>query len=191
MNTNKSVAFAYFSNDKFLGWYSGTFGGCSKTSPKLYNDTESQKQVITTNFQRKLKDINETSFDEEKEKTVGLEAIWLFRFDSEDELRGKDVELRIVETPFYDGPNPDFDKKVWKRYRKLHDKVFKRELKEQNLPSGPSKERLKFVKEFDERYPFLNARANNWISIKDYSEVKEWASNEPTEFKETLTKYKI
>jgi hypothetical protein len=137
MNTLNSVAFAYFSNDEFLGWYGGTFGGCS-TTPKLYNDSEHQCDVIRKNFQNKLKSVNESSLNEELPKAGNLlQTIGLLKFSSEDELRGKDVELRTVETPFYDGKGPD-----------------------------------------------------GWV-FADYSKVREWATNEPTEFKNTLTEYKL
>ena len=195
MNTNlKSVAFAYFSNDEFLGWYAGTFGGCSKTGPKLYNDSESQKQVITKNFQSKLKDINETSFDEAKEKTVGLDAIFLFRFDSEVELRGRNVELRVVETPFYDGPNPDFSELVERQSRNQYEALYHLWCDENGLEAGIEPGNIRGIgllpnyKRFQKAHP--QAKGNSWV-YADYEKVREWAKETPTEFKETLTEYKI
>ena len=175
----KTIAFAYFANDEFLGWYGGTFGSVAST-PKLYGNSEHQLETIEKNFKYKLKRVNESSFKEEKNKTKNVfQAISLFGFDGEELLRGKDVELRLVESPEYSGPNPDFDEVAWEKYRKARRKVFKKE--SSHLSNGFSKERNEFVKEFNKRHPELNKRPNNWV-YPDYEKVNEWALKTPTKF---------
>jgi len=97
----KAVAFAYFSKNKFLGWYADTFGSL-RAHPKVYRNSDVQIEVITRNFNHKLNEIARTNFKEAKGKVKGLAALGLLIFDSEDKLRGKEVELRIVELPFTD-----------------------------------------------------------------------------------------
>lgn len=182
--TNKTVAFAYYADGEFLGWYADTFGSVRK-SPKLYSNSESQLQTISDNFLRKIEKINRTSFDEQKGKLKGFAALSLAVFDSEKLLRGKNVELRIVESPEYDGPNPDFSKEVENESRKQYDKLYHSWCKELGLDAGVEEgdrfgiALLDNYKRFVKTYPQVNGKY--WIYC-DYDKVNEWAANEPTEF---------
>ena len=109
---NKSYGFAYYADGKWLGWYGGTFGTVSKT-PKLYNDLDRVRPVLEKNLAHKLTKIKESTFEEARQTVKGLAALSLAYYDGEELLRGKEVELRAVECPHYDGPNPDFDRQKW------------------------------------------------------------------------------
>jgi len=174
----KNICFAYYADNQFIGWYGGTFGPVSNI-PKVYTDSESQIDTITKNFNYKLKKINDSTLEEylSKADNVNL-AIQGLTFSSQDLLKGKKVELRIVECPFYDGPNPDF--KV-EEYKALSQK--RRELMGQlNIwDKEISHERTELIRKFDEEHPELRYSIPHWISA-DYEKVKEWASKEPTEF---------
>lgn len=176
MNKNtmeKTVCLAYFVDGRFVGWYSDTFGSVTPQSPKLYSYSERQVEIIFNNFTRKMNKIKETSFAEQSEKVEGLQALSLLVFEGEEVFRGKNVELRMVECPIYDGPNPDFNEEeharlVKEREDKMRaDGVF-------DIPA-PSAERSMAVA----KYPRI--QSNRWI-YADYSKVKEWASQEPNEF---------
>lgn len=174
----RSICYAYFIEGKFVGWYADSFGSVRPQSPKLYSNMEAQNPVILANLKYKLNKINTSSFDQAKEKITNvLQAIGLAGYDSEELLRGREVVLKIVESPIYDGPNPDFDKEA---YRAAHLEHYKK-MKEEgilNLPGGP-KERVAAIEEFNTRNP--RPKADNWI-YADYSKVKEWAATEPTVF---------
>lgn len=169
METPKSIAFAYFVNGEFVGWYADTFGSV-RDCPKLYRYKEKQLEVIRNNFQKKMKRINEETFEEARAKVKGLQAISLAVFDSAELLAGKGrVELRIVETPFYEGPNPDF-----------HEETYEKELAEWTNAGCPGN--------FWEDYS--SQPKETWI-YADMSNVKMWAKQAPTEFKETLWVYEL
>lgn len=176
----KSICFAYYADGKWIGWYGGTAGSVSST-PKVYSSLESMRPVITKNLTSKLKRIAESSFEEEKDRVTGLAALGLLIFDGEEQLRGKEIELKVVECPEYDGPNPDFDKVAhdiaWKKAHKEFEEAAK------ELPEGPSLERLTFVKRWREEHP--EPKSNDWI-YADYQKVREWAKEEPTVFIETI-----
>lgn len=93
------VAFAYFADNKFIGWYADSFGSVRDT-PKIYGNTPHQIEVISKNFKNKISKIQKTSFEVEKEKVYGIASIGLAIFDSEKLLRGKSVELRVVNVPY-------------------------------------------------------------------------------------------
>lgn len=173
MENSKTVCFAYFVDGRFAGWYSDTFGSVTLQSPKVYGYSEKQVEVIFNNFTRKMNKIKETSFAEQSEKVKGLQALSLLIFEGEEVFKGKNVELRMVECPIYEGPNPDFNEEeynllVKEREDKMRaDGVF-------DIPA-PSVERSAAVA----RYPRI--QSNRWI-YADYDKVKEWASQEPMEF---------
>lgn len=155
---DKSYCFAYYGDGKFLGWYADSFGSARANSPKLYSDLEKMLPTLTTNLTSKLTKINSSSFEEAKQKVTGLiGALGLAIFDSEDLLRGKDVELRAVECPYYDGPNLNYDEARAAAF----------EIAQLELP----KEQRKRVEE-----------GNDWWVYADYNKVRVWATNEPTEF---------
>ena len=176
---NKSICFAYYADGKWIGWYGGTFGGVSK-SPKVYSDLEKMRPVIQKNLTTKLQKINETTFEKAKEGVTGLAALGLLVFDSEELLRGKDVELRVVECPEYDGPNPNFDAAAYDAAMDEDRKRFESS-EVSKMPIGI--ERLNAVKKYREEHPA--PKCDNWI-YADYAKVKEWAKNEPTEFIEII-----
>jgi hypothetical protein len=131
---------------------------------------------------RKMAAINTSTFAVEKTKVDGLAAVGLAIYDSEELLRGKKVELRVVECPEYDGPNPDFNEEEYKQLRRIH----LQEMKDAgifNIPA-PSVERSKAIDEFEILHPM--PKANNWI-YPDPEKVKSWAANEPKEFVKILT----
>jgi hypothetical protein len=177
----KSICFAYYVDGKFVGWYADSFGSC-RNYPKLYSNTEKQIHVVYSNFMRKMAAINTSTFAVEKSKVDGLAAVGLAIYDSEELLRGKKVELRVVECPEYDGPNPNFN-------RSLYEKACKemlQKMKESGVLSipGPSKERSEAVQEFYKENPY--PKAEHWI-YADYNRVAAWAKNEPKDFIKILT----
>lgn len=171
----KNIVFAYFADEKFIGWYADSFGTI-RNYPKIYTMSENQLKIITINFQRKIKKINETTFDKAKEKVIGLLALSLTIFDSEELLRGKEVELRVVECPIYDGLNLDFDKEKYE----IECNIYKEKFEKQSFFKLPfNKERIDAIKKYKEEN--ISPKYNNWI-YANYNEVKKWAANEPTEF---------
>jgi hypothetical protein len=179
---NNSICFAYYMDGKWGGWYGGTFGSVSSV-PKVYCNTEKQIEIVVGNFTYKMKSIEESSFEKEKGKVEGLATLSLLRFDTEELLRGKEVELRIVTCPVYDGPNPDFDKD---KYKKEVDDRFQLLVAEgiDDIPGGS--ERTARVKEFTTRHP--RPVSDSWI-YADYNEIIAWSKVEPTEFVKVI-KYK-
>jgi hypothetical protein len=106
----KSVCFAYFGDGKFLGWYADTCGSIRSTGPKIYGYSSGQMETITTNFRSKLKKLGDKS-------NIGsiIPGLRLLdnslNADSNILAQYKTVELRVVECPVFDGPNPNFDEK--------------------------------------------------------------------------------
>lgn len=175
---HKSVCFAYYADGKWIGWHGGTFGSVSD-SPKVYSSYEGMYDTIQKNLTYKLNRINTTSYEEEKTKVEGLAALSLLVFDSEDELRGKEIEVRGVQCPEYEGENPDFDGEKYKREWDGHKELWNKKVKEFNIPDGSSILRTITHTEFLKEHPY--PKSNHWICC-DYSKVIEWAKNEPTEF---------
>lgn len=182
----KSVCFAYFGDNQFLGWYADTFGSV-RTSPKVYGNSESQLQTITKNFRNKLTNVRTDSKNYmvevvRRHNAVGG-AILDIGLSGDAKLLSQytNVELRVVECPYYDGPNPDFDKEAWEVESTHRRAVFNKELAEYGATETSGKERGDFIRAFDERHPELNIRPETWVYC-DYSKVKEWAKDEPTEF---------
>ena len=115
-----------------------------------------------------------------KGTVTGIAAFGLLAFSGEDELRGKDVELRVVECPEYDGPNPDFDEEDYKKRSNEHTALVLEHLKSLGVTGdGPSPERTRAVIEFTKLNP--SPKCNNWTYC-DYNKVIEWAKNVPTKF---------
>lgn len=181
----KSVCFAYFGDGTFLGWYADTAGSVRPNSPKVYGYTDDQLAVLERNFHSKLSRLNEKSELAEKTGQPGLKLLDdSLNADKENLSRYKAVELRAVECPFYDGPNPNFDEVAHKKLVDEWSAKWKKREEELKLPEGVSLERFNAVKEFEKENPF--PRANNWVYC-DYSKVSEWAKNEPTQFLKTFT----
>jgi len=172
----KNICFAYYADGKWIGWY-GDSSGQVTSCPKLYTNSEEQLEIIKSNLTNKLHKINTSSFDEENKRVTGLAAFSLLSFSSERLLRGKDIELRIIECPEYDGVNPDFDEEEYKTLLGVQNDLM---IKEGifNIPA-PSIERTKALEEFYKREG--RVECNNWI-YADYNKVREWAKIEPTEF---------
>ena len=106
----KSVCYAYFGDGKFLGWYADTCGSIRSIGPKIYNHSPEQMKIIATNFRYKLKKLGEKS--NIGSIIHGLEILDnSLNADSKILAQYQTVELRVVECPIYDGPNPNFDEK--------------------------------------------------------------------------------
>lgn len=178
MDKKKTICFAYFGDGKFIGWYSDTFGTVTKNSPKLYGYSSERLETIKNNLNYSLSKLKAKSELAQKTGLAGLAILDAgINSNREDLSQYTNVELRVVECPHYDGPNPDFDKVA---YNKLVD-----ERKEKMAKEGiydivaPSKARTDAIDEFNTRNPW--PKCDNWI-YADYSLVKKWALNEPTEF---------
>jgi len=78
----------------------------------------------------------------------------------------KTVELRIVDCPEYDGPNPKYNEAKYKKW-----------VKKEKAEKGVNFKYANCPKELD-----------NWI-YSDYAKVKAWASIEPKEFYEQTISY--
>lgn len=178
MDKKKTICFAYFGDGKFIGWYSDTFGTVTKNSPKLYGYSSERLETIKNNLNYSLSKLKSKS--ELAQKTgLGILSILDAGINSnrEDLSQYKNIELRVVECPYYDGPNPEFDKTV---YTKMLDER-KKQMTEEGIFDivAPSKARTDAIDEFNQRNP--TPKCNNWI-YANYTLVKEWALNEPTEF---------
>lgn len=176
----KSVCFAYFADGKFIGWYADSWGSIREDEPKVYGYTPEQVEIITKNFRYKLSTLAEES--KLGEKVLGLNLIDnSVNADRKELSQYSEVELRAVECPYYDGPNPDFDEAAYE----VQVEKQKEQMKAEGIFDipGPSLERMDAVTEFHKRFP--SPECNNWIYV-DYKKVKEWAKNEPTEFLETI-----
>lgn len=160
--TTPRICFAYFADGEFIGWYGGTFGPVSK-SPKVYTYSKEQIEVVSKNFRHKISEINRTTLKEAHKTADSLgETIGLLKFTSEDKLRGKKIELRVVICPYYDGPNPLYNTDAFKKFNaEAHAKGQK--IKDKDMP-------------FD---------CQCWI-YADYDKIQEWANDEPTEFLQTI-----
>jgi hypothetical protein len=187
----KSICFAYFADGKFIGWYSDTFGSITSNTPKIYPYTEDMLKTIRINFSAKVAKAKGLAADDFQSKAASIIA-------SQNPLGGRlmtehkspldgyaDVELRIVECPEYDGPNPNFDEAKYKadidEYYKKRDELLKNL---HDLKGGLSNsERLTAQTEYFNTNP--SPKCDNWIYC-DYAKVKEWASNEPTQFLEII-----
>lgn len=154
----KSICFAYFGDGKFLGWYGDTLGSIRENSPKVYIYSSEQINTISHNFNSKISELNEKSKLAKSDSGLSLIDNGL-NYDKEILLQYKNIELKIVECPEYDGPNPDFDEKKFREWVEKEQKEKGNDFKFANCPP----------------------EINNWIYC-DYKKVKEWASKEPTEF---------
>lgn len=183
--TRKAVCFAYFGDRKFLGWYSDSFGSMTSNRPKIYGNTESQFKTISDSFQRRLSELSKKS---QLATTTGIPALGLI--DNGVEKIKKElsqylvVELRVVECPFYDGPNPNFDVEAHNKLREEHKKRMT-EAGVFDIPA-PSAARSAAIEKFELTDPY--PKADNWI-YADYTKVKEWASTIPTIFEGTLSSH--
>lgn len=177
---SKTICFAYFGDGQFLGWYADTFGSIRPESPKLYGDSLEMVEQITASFRRRVAEMKAPKEEGQEEGPKHMVAALIANStdNDKDELRKyQSVELRIVECPYYDGPNPDFDKAAHElaleEYRKGMEKAGIFEI------PGPSIERSAAVNEYHRKYP--RPKADNWIYC-DYTLVKAWAATPPTEF---------
>ncbi len=164
--TRKNICFAYFADGKFIGWYADTAGSIRENSPKLYGNSEQQIATITENFRYKLSKLSTPSAIAIASGIAGLGLIDnSLNADKTNLSQYENIELRITECPHYDGPNPNYDKDKYMEWLDAEKAMAGDNFKYSNCP-----------KELD-----------NWI-YADYAKIKEWASNEPTEFIGTITK---
>ena len=119
MTTRKSVCYAYYGDGKFLGWYADSFGSVRPNSPKVYGDTEKQREVITKNFRNKLSKLNEKS-ELDLRNPLGSTLLNNGLNKDKDELsKFLNVELRVVECPEYDGPGDKRGEWIYADYAKV------------------------------------------------------------------------
>lgn len=178
MENKKAICFAYFCDGKFIGWYSDTFGTVTENRPKIYRYSIEMLETIKNNLNYSLSKIKAKSELAQKTGVAGLAILDAgINSNREDLSQYTHIELRVVECPYYDGPNPDFDKVA---YNKLLDER-KQKMTEEGIFDivAPSKARTDAIDEFNQRNP--TPKCDNWI-YSDYGLVKEWALNEPTEF---------
>lgn len=183
----KSICFAYFGDGKFLGWYADSFGSIRRNSPKVYSYSESQIEVIRKNFKYKLEKIKK-----DLPTTGGLIARVNplagalinegTKSDKEILSQYKEIELKVIECPEYNGPNPDFDEEGYKTLLQVEKDLM---VKEGIYDMSPGLERIKAIDDFHKKEGDVGKQCNNWIHA-DYTKVKAWAENEPTEFLETI-----
>ncbi len=182
--TPQSVCFAYFGDGKFIGWYADTFGSISLNSPKVYSNFDSIRATITQSFRNKLAKVAEGKINTSNiPHTIGAAIVNAgLNKDAEILANFKTVELRAVACPFYDVPNPDFDREA---YEDLIDerKIRMNEAGIFDIPA-PSKQRTDAVDAFNRLNP--RPKCDNWI-YADYALVKEWAKTEPTQFLALIT----
>lgn len=178
----KNICFAYFADNKFIGWYSDSFGTITENSPKIYTNTDSQIDTITANFKYKLSKLKEESNLAKNPILQELSPLDnSLNKDKKFLSQYKEVELRVVDCPFYDGVNPDFDKEAYVKKVNEQTDLLKAFLLENGIEwnDGPSLKRINLVEEFHKTHPRI--KSNNWI-YADYKEVNEWAKTEPTQF---------
>ena len=179
--TRECVCFAYFVDDLFIGWYSDSFGTIGK-QPKIYGNSKEQLSTVKTNFDYKMQRINETSFSSELAKIPNdgkehVEVLRLIIFQDEKALKGRNVELRMVVCPVYDGPNLDFDREAWKKVIEYQIEL-KRSLGIYDIPAGTMK-RMQALQSFEKENP--EPKYNGWI-YADSALSASWAAIEPTKF---------
>ena len=184
----KTICFAYFGDNEFLGWYADTFGSI-RSSPKLYGDSKEQTDIISKGFRyklekaRKAEKLRAEEIIEEANPFAGAILSSGLRGDEAILIKYKDIELRIVECPYYDGPNPSYDSEAFKKAYDEHRKKMK-EAGIFDIPA-PSKERIDAIEEFEKTNP--RPESDSW-TYADYSKVERWAKNEPTNFIGKITK---
>ena len=121
INTNaieqKTICFAYYGDGKFLGWYADTLGSLRPNSPKLYGNSQRQIDVITKNFKGKIAKLktdyqlsNPNELFQSVNDSLNSDNLLLSQY-------GK-IELRVVECPYYDGENPNFDIQDYREWLK-------------------------------------------------------------------------
>lgn len=196
----KCICFAYFVEGKFIGWYADTFGSV-RPYPKIYGYSPRQVEIVTNNFRHKIEKVNETTQEavaeealanckaaeskQEVNKAAILGLTSIATQDSGSKLRGKEVELRIVECPIYDGPNPNFDEVAYNEAADKHREGLQEFLKGHGVSwdEGPSTLRSSLVTLYEKEHGF--PKRDSWTHA-DSAKVKEWAANEPTEFIEVI-----
>jgi hypothetical protein len=171
----QSICFAYFGDGKFLGWYADSFGSIRRNQPKLYTNSAAQIEVVFKNFNNKLRDIHKTSDISKHDSRLVLVDESLNN-DADELSQYSKVELRVVECPYYDGPNPDYDKAA---YNAAMNERYKKMVSEGITDTLEGEERFDAIEAFDKKNP--RPKCDNWI-YADFALVKVWAEKEPTEF---------
>lgn len=179
----QSVCFAYFGDGKFLGWYADSFGSIRPSSPKVYSSLDGMRETITKNFRYKISKVK--SGEDVSLNIPNAAGAYLINGGLKEDAKQlgsfNEIVLKVVACPFYDGPNPDYNEAEYDALCAARGVIFNAEGIDL-VPAGH--ERTNLVNEFNTRYP--RPKANNWI-YADYSKVKEWALNEPTEFLTVIT----
>lgn len=127
-----NIAFAYYVDGEFVGWYSDTAGTVSQKHPKIYTNSESQRATIKKNFLWKLEKArlpHEVENYNKKYFGMGPDALMKAMVgaqmnDYEILNAGEKVELRIVDYPQYTGCNPFYVSEVETLKRKQHTELY-------------------------------------------------------------------
>lgn len=172
-----SFCAAYFGDGKFLGWYGDTFGTIS-TVPKLYSNRSTMIDIISTNFTNKCK--NGTQLKDLSFTNPGSNLITnSLKADFRELSQYKTIELKFVDCPYYDGPDPTFDYEKYNKESEERKSLWKNREQEEGLLAGPSIQREKALEKFNLEYPKPTPPV--WF-YADCEQVKSWAKIEPTEF---------
>jgi len=110
----RTICYAYYGDNKFLGWHADSFGSIRENSPKLYRNSKEQNEIISKSFKYKIAKIKEKSnISSRNASLIGLKIIdESINKDAFNLSQYKQIELRSVECPYYDGPNSD-DNAKW------------------------------------------------------------------------------
>lgn len=160
---HKTICFAYFGDGVFIGWYSDSFGTITSNRPKLYTYSTNQIATVKGNFiygLSKIKKRDDLSAKKESDNVVDA----ILDINRKDLSQYTNIELRIVECPYYDGVNPNYDEEKYKEW----------------------KEDYKAKNNGNIRYADCPKELESWI-YADGTKVREWAEKEPTEFIEVVT----
>lgn len=168
----KCVCLAYYGDNRFLGWYGDSFGTITKC-PKIYSFTLRQLTVIHNNFKYKLSKIYQpANIGTKINPDAGIILDKSLDKDSNILKDFKEISLRIIECPFYDGTNPNFNTAKYNEELSLRKDTISK-LGINNLIGN---ERIIAIETFNKLYPTI--KCDNYI-YADYKQVNDWAQNEP------------
>jgi len=186
----KTICFAYYGDGEFIGWRTDTSGGIGKI-PKLYSGSFETKENIFESFLKKMKIINEISYEKALDEINKLQAIGksneqviikslrLLAYTGHETLsKYKKVELRLIECPIYDGPNEDFDRDLYENFINAHRKIYDEFLSKKGL-----KDDVHSKNRFRETYGRFRPK---WWIYADFNKLEKWASKAPENYLQTV-----
>lgn len=102
------IAFAYYGDNKLIGFHSDTWGSITNY-PKIYGNSERQIEVIATNFRHKM-----STFNSDGAITIGklsppAGAVLTKAMNQDRNILSnyKDIELRVIPAPYF-GSDDDY-----------------------------------------------------------------------------------